>query len=86
MDPDQMASSEANRSGSTLFSKKDKSTFSRTSVKEKCSASVLFYNSCNLIREFYAFQQNLLFTIMVFEPIYLKHCRQHSFIMINLMK
>ena len=33
MDPDQVASSEATRSGSTVFSIKDKSGFSRTRVK-----------------------------------------------------
>ena len=33
VDPDQMASSEASWSGSTLFSKKGKSGFSRTRVK-----------------------------------------------------
>ena len=33
VDPDQMALSEPSRSGSTVFSKKDKSRFSRTRVK-----------------------------------------------------
>ena len=33
-DPDQLASSEANWSGSTLFAKKDLSGFSRTRVKQ----------------------------------------------------
>ena len=34
-DPDQLASSEANWSGSTLFAKKDISGFSRTRVKKQ---------------------------------------------------
>ena len=32
VDPDQMASSEASQSGSTVFTKRDKSSFSRTRV------------------------------------------------------
>ena len=35
-DPDQLASSEANWSGSTLFAKQGISGFSRTSVKKGC--------------------------------------------------
>ena len=34
MDPDQMASLEVSLSGSTMFSKKDKSLFIKTSVKK----------------------------------------------------
>ena len=37
MDPDQVASSEASCSGSTMFSKKDKSGFSRTRVSRDSS-------------------------------------------------
>ena len=44
-DPDQLASSEANWSGSTLFSKQDISGFSRTRVRIFKHFNPLFYFS-----------------------------------------
>ena len=51
-DPDQLASSEANWSGSTLFAKQDISGFSRTRVKRKNRnlPTVLLADTCTSIQ------------------------------------
>ena len=45
MDPDQVALSEASSSGSTVFSKKDKSGLSRARVNITCESAVLKYQA-----------------------------------------